>query len=105
MLRLKFLTFDLYENWSWSPWGCQDYLEISGIKGYADHKRRLCGYEDLYNKSFDFYPIGESVAFKFVSQYSLLRRRTTASGFLLQYEGTNVALIWWFCLAHSVILI
>ena len=81
---LTLLTFQLASRWLW----LDDYLEISDIRGYRGDKLVIWGGEDFTNKSFEIYPIKDSITFKFVTWGF-----TGSAGFLIKYEGKYYIII------------
>ena len=89
-LRLTFRTFKLNylitTRWVfWTRLICDDYLEISDIRGY--NKITLCGYHDLTNHYIDLYPVKNQVAFRFVTEQQSWFGSDESTGFLISYEG------------------
>ena len=83
-VRLTFITFKLhYYGWkeSWLQ-RCDDYLEISSIRGYENNRTTFCGYDNPASGGYDLYSINNKITFRFVTNALL-----GAAGFLLKYEG------------------
>ena len=83
-VRLTFITFKLYYYGLKESWlqQCDDYLEISSIRGYENNRTTFCGYDNPAKNSYDIYSINNKITFRFVTRSYL-----GAAGFLLKYEG------------------
>ena len=86
--RLTIVTFDLRYSWSlWPLWRrmCEDYLEVSSIRGYPNNKSKSCGYHNLTGATQNLLPINNKITFTFVT-----RNTSRSTGFSLKYEGNSM---------------